>query len=83
VDNTGAAYLYRKRIKTAIDNYTRAIRETWEQHGSPIPVTQEVASVWVNAWGSLRVAWAKADMLLEQDRRTIGGWADDGGRNLE
>lgn len=81
-----ASHAYRKAIKEAIETYTRSIRETWEVHDCPVPVSASVASAWINHWGTLRVAWAKADQALEQDSLQClqdEQWADDGGRNVE
>lgn len=86
IDTVGATYRYRERIREAIAAYAKQIREVWKVYEEPVPITQDCASAMINAWGILRVAWAKADMLLQQERAQCleeEMWADDGGRNLE
>lgn len=83
---TDPTYAYRRRIQEAIDYYSDSIKEIWQVHSCPVPISQDCASAMINAWGTLRVAWAKADMLLEQERalcKEAEQWADDGGRNLD
>lgn len=86
LDNTAATYRYRQRIQDAIGRYTREVKEAWEVYECPVPITQDCAARMINAWGTLRVAWAKADQELTEAREDClqaEQWADDGGRNVE
>lgn len=86
LDNAAATYRYRQRVRDAIERYTREIRGAWDVYGCPVPVTQDCMARMINAWGSLRVAWAKADQELNEAREECleaEVWADDGGRHLD
>lgn len=86
VTNSAATYRYRERVRAAIAEYTRRVKETWEVYGCPVPVTQDCMAAMINAWGTLRVAWSIADKELNQAREDCLQaeiWADDGGRNVD
>ena len=66
--NLEATYLYRRDIKAAVTRYRARLRVVHKSWGEPIPVPQDCAAAMIEAYGTLRVEWAKADQLLEARR---------------
>lgn len=63
-----AAYIYRRDIAAAIRDYGASLREIFLAHDSPIPPSPECAGAMGNAWGTCRVRFALADIMLEKRR---------------
>ena len=66
--NMEATYLYRREIAKAISRYSASLRTIFVAHESPIPPTGECAGAMGNAWGTCRVDFAKADLMLRARR---------------
>ena len=66
--NDEATFLYRRDIAAAIASYSRKLREIFEAWGRPIPPTQDCMAAMVDAWATCRVAFARADGLLDKRR---------------
>lgn len=64
MDNMAAAWHYRKEIASAVSNYRAAQRTIWAAWGKPLPLSQDCAAAMIEAWGTCRVAMARADMRL-------------------
>lgn len=69
--NSDAAYLYRKAIAAAMQQYGKELRAAFQAWGNPIPPTQECMSAMGNAWGNCRVRFHCAGLALDKAREEI------------